>query len=376
VPSLPRPIADLPVTGWPFLAALGVAGLFALAALLLAFRRRGTPTRIGAVVLTLVLVVLDAAAGANAYIDFDRTLGEVLGQIPPDEVPLASLLRRTTVPTAGVVASLPVPTPVSGFVARPAMVYVPPAWFRRPRPKLPVIVLLHGTPGGPDVWFGAGQATATADTWAAGHRGIAPILVAPDINGTLDSDSECVDSAGGRVETALTVDLPRFVQNTFRTLPPGRGWAVAGFSEGGSCALMLALRHPALFASAGDYGGLAGPRLGDTNADTASTVATLFGGSPARFAAHEPAWLLGRGRFPELGAWFEVGDADSEPAAAQALLVPDARRAGVTTCSVVVPGGAHTFEVFSAAFADSLPWLAEREGIAPPREPCPDQQPD
>jgi S-formylglutathione hydrolase FrmB len=375
VASLPRPIADLPVTGWPFLVALGAAGVLALAALVLAFRRRGTPARIGAVVLTLVLVALNAAAGANAYIDFDRTLGEVLGQIPPDEVPLASLLRRTTVPAAGVVASLPVPTPVSGFVARPAMVYVPPAWFRRPRPKLPVIVLLHGTPGGPEVWFGAGQATATADTWAARHRGIAPILIAPDINGTLDADSECVDSPAGRVETALTVDLPRFVQNTFRTMPPGRGWAIAGFSEGGSCALMLALRHPALFASAGDYGGLAGPRLGDTNADTGSTVETLFGGSAAQFAAHEPAWILGRRRFPGLGAWFEVGDADDEPAAAQALLVPDARRAGIATCSVVVPGGAHTFEVFSAAFADSLPWLAERLGIAPVQAPCPDQRP-
>jgi S-formylglutathione hydrolase FrmB len=277
------------------------------------------------------------------------------------------------VPATGVVAPLTVPTKASGFVARPALVYVPPAWFRRPRPKLPVIVLLHGTPGGPDVWFGPGLAVATADAWAAAHGGLAPILVAPDVNGAVDTDSECVDSPAGRVETALTVDLTRFVTSTFRTLPPGPGWAIAGFSEGGSCALMLALRHPTLFGTVGDYGGLAGPRLGDTNADTGSTVADLFGGSPAQFAAHEPAELLARGRFGRLGSWFEVGDADPEPAAAQAALVPAARRAGVTTCSVVVPGGAHTFDVFSAGFADSLPWFAARLGIGPPRVPCPQQ---
>jgi S-formylglutathione hydrolase FrmB len=373
VPGLPRRVADLPITEWPFLTALALAGLVALALLVVAIRRRGWPTRVAAGLLALVLVLLNLAAGLNTYVDFDRTLGEALGRIPPDEVPLASLERRTAVPTAGVVAPLVIPMRVSGFVARPALVYVPPAWFRRPRPRLPVVVLLHGTPGGPDVWFGAGQATATADAWAAAHRGLAPILVAPDVNGSLDADSECVDSPAGRVETALTVDLPRFVTATFRTVPPGPGWAVAGFSEGGSCALMLALRHPTLFGTAGDYGGLAGPRLGDTNADTASTVAGLFGGSTAQFAAHEPADLLTRARFPRLGAWFEVGDADPEPAAAQAALVPAADRAGIATCSRVVPGGAHTFDVFSAGFADSLPWLAGRLGIGPPGAPCPHQ---
>ncbi|MCD2193334.1 esterase family protein [Actinomycetospora endophytica] len=371
--GLPRPLADLPITDWPFLVGLGVAGLAAVAVLVVAIRRRGWPTRVVAGLAVVVLVLINAAAGLNTYVDFDRTLGEAVGQVPPDEVPLANLLRRIAVPASGIVAPVAIPTKVSGFVARPALIYVPPAWFRRPRPRLPVIVLLHGTPGGPDVWFGAGQATATADAWATAHRGVAPIIVAPDVNGSIDADSECVDSPAGRVETALTVDLPRFVQSTFRTLPPGPAWAVAGFSEGGSCALMLALRHPTLFGTVGDYGGLAGPRLGDTNADTASTLADLFGGSTAQFAAHEPADLLARARFARLGGWFEVGDADPEPAAAQAALAPAARRAGIATCSVVIPGGAHTFDVFSAGFADSLPWLAGRLGIGPARVPCPQQ---
>jgi S-formylglutathione hydrolase FrmB len=264
-----------------------------------------------------------------------------------------------------------VPATRSGFVARPAVVYVPPAWFARPRPALPVVVLLHGTPGDPDDWIDGGRAQETADRWAAAHRGVAPVLLMPDVNGTLDADTECVDSAFGRVETYLVQDVVAFARAALGVRPPGRDWAVAGLSEGGSCALMLALRHPRTFGSFADYSGLAGPRLGETNADTAPTIAALFGGSPEAFAAHEPSVLLGSRRFPGLGGWFEVGDADPEPLAAQTALVPLAQRAGVATCARTVPGGGHAFDVFATAFADSLPWLVARTDPAGGGGSCP-----
>ena len=61
----------------------------------------------------------------------------------------------------------------------------------------------------------------------------------------------------------------------------------------------------------------------------------------------------------------------AEPFAAAQQLVPEARRAGITTCEVVVPGGGHTFDVFSRAFSDSLPWIAGRLGAGPPVTGCP-----
>ena len=70
-----------------------------------------------------------------------------------------------------------------------------------------------------------------------------------------------------------------------------------------------------------------------------------------------------------------MGDADPEPAAAADTLVPAARRAGISTCEVVVPGGGHTFAVFSRAFSDSLPWMAGRIGAGPPVA-CPPAQDD
>jgi S-formylglutathione hydrolase FrmB len=361
-------VGEIDITTDSFLGLFALVALLVVVGLALVLRRRGRLTRLRKGVLvavTAVLLLVGSGAGVNAHFDYFRTLGDVLGLPPSDEVALAALLARRDRPDRGVVTTMIVPGRTSGFTARPAMVYVPPAWFARPRPALPVVMLLHGTPGTPQDWLDGGQAGAAADAYAAAHGGSAPILVMPDINGTVDADSECVDGPAGRVETYLTVDVPRFVDQVFHAAPPGRRWAVAGLSEGGSCSLVLALRHPQVFETFGDYAGLAGPRAGETNADTASAVTVLFGGSPAAFSAHEPADLLASRRYPQLGGWFEVGDADAEPAAAVGTLVPAARKAGITTCEVVVPGGGHTFAVFSQAFADSLPWMAGRIGAGP-----------
>ena len=136
---------------------------------------------------------------------------------------------------------------------------------------------------------------------------------------------------------------------------------------------MLALRHPDLFGAFGDFGGLVGPRVGETNADTARPVAQLFGGSQQEFAAHEPADLLASARFPRTGGRFQVGALDAEPLAAARQLAPLAAAAGIATCLVVVPDTGHTFDVWAAAFQQSLPWLAQRFGLVPatPAAACP-----
>jgi S-formylglutathione hydrolase FrmB len=118
----------------------------------------------------------------------------------------------------------------------------------------------------------------------------------PDVNGSLTADTECVDSPRGNVETYLTVDLPEFVHSRFFTQPPGRSWGIGGFSEGGTCSIMLALRHPDVFSTFADYSGLLGPRTGSTNA-IGNTVAVLFHGSQQDFDDHEPRYLLTHHRY-------------------------------------------------------------------------------
>jgi S-formylglutathione hydrolase FrmB len=334
---------------------------------------RRARSRAPALIVVAVLLLASAAQAVNAHYGYYPTLAEALGGPGPDEDSLATAdadAAAGVIPATGQVVPVDLPGTASGFAARQALVYLPPAWSARPRPTLPVVMLLHGTPGAPTDWTDGGTAQATADAWAAQHAGVAPVLVMPDINGSLSADTECVDSPLGNIETYLTVDVPAAVQQNFGTAAPGPAWAVAGLSEGGTCSIVLALRHPAMFSAFGDFGGLAGPRVGETNADVADTVTQLFGGSQQAFDAHEPSALLTSQRFPGLGGWFQVGTGDAEPLAAIQKLSPLARTAGIETCLVTMPGQGHTFDVWSAAFRQSLPWLAGRVGQVPP-SPCP-----
>ena len=366
-------LGDVSATDWwPLRVLLLVLAVLALLGTALALVRRcGRLLRTTAVALTLALVLLNVAAAVNAHYGYHPTVGEALGQPPPDQSSLqAAESRSGRVPDHGSVVSVHLPASRSHFDARPAQVDLPPAWFARPRPALPVVLLLHGTPGAPTDWVDGGEAAGTADAWAAQHGGRAPLLVMPDVNGSLTGDTECVDSPRGDAEAYLTQDVPEAVVRLVGAQPPGRGWAVAGLSEGGTCAMVLALRHPAAFAAFGQFSGLVGPRVGESDGDTAATVDQLFGGSQHAFEAHEPTSLLTDpgDRYRLLGGWFEVGGDDAEPLTAARVLAPLAAQAGIDTCLVVVPGGQHTFAVWSTAFRDSLPFLVARLGIVPQTE--------
>jgi S-formylglutathione hydrolase FrmB len=360
-------LGNLSITAWwPVRVVVLALCAMAVVGAVRALRRPASPlVRALAVTAAVLLALLTVGGVVNAHYAYVPTLGEALGDASSLSSPAG--VDGGRIPATGQVVPLTVPPTASNFSARQAQVYLPPAWFATQRPALPVVMLLHGEPGDPSDWTDGGEAAATANAWAAQHHGVAPVLVMPDINGSLTADTECVDSPVGNAETYLTVDVPAAVQQRFGTPPPGRSWALAGLSEGGTCAIMLALRHPDLFSTFGDFGGLSGPRVGESDTDTDPTVAELFGGSREEFAAHEPADLLATGKpaFRALGGWFEVGGDDGDPLAAAQKLAPLAAAAGISTCLVIVPDGGHTFDVWSAAFRRSLPWMAARLGLVP-----------
>ncbi len=360
--------ADVSIVGVPFLVGVGGATLAAVVAAIVA---RHALNRFVTVTVWIVIVALvggNAAGWVNRYFDYIPTLEELFGRTARDESSVADVAKQKTVPTRGKVITIAIAGTTSGFAARDALVYLPPAWFETPRPKLPVIELLAGEPGATDNWTQGGFADVTSDRYAAEHGGRAPILVMADNNGSDTADTECV----GTSEQYLTVDVPRFVVDRFSTSSDPEQWAIGGLSEGGMCGLMLSLRHPEQYRTFIDYGGLLGPRNADDNT-IGDTVDVYFGGDQRQFDAHEPLAILAAGGFEELGGWFVVGSEDADPLAAQKMLVPAAKRAGLDVCSVIVPGGEHTFQVWSQAFADSLPWVAARLGIGPPMRTCPHQ---
>ena len=261
-------------------------------------------------------------------------------------------------PNSGTAFEVTIPAPISHFAARPAWIWVPPAYLADPAITVPVVMLLAGNPGMTSDWLRAGRAGQTASRYAASHHGIAPILVMPDDNGGFDNDTECLDSPRGNAETYLTSDVPNFVHQQLGASL--HRWAVAGLSESGTCAAMLALRHPALFAVFADYSGLTSPTPSNwVNPDLAAR--TFFGGSLTRYHEHDPLWLLAHSPARTVAGIWVAGSADHGAVRAQRELIALAAAHGLRTWSQEVPGGGHSFALWSRAFSLSLPVLVNDE---------------
>lgn len=181
--------------------------------------------------------------------------------------------------------------------------------------------------------------------------GAAPILVMPDVNGSYAGDSECL----GTADDYLVSGIRDFMQRHFGVSTSARSWVIAGASEGGMCAALLALRHPGKFAAFADFAGLAAPTIGPS-ANRARTVRDLFGGSRQAFDRHDPLWLLAHGPVGATAAWFETGRSDPASLAAQLRLAAAARAAGLPTVART-RSGAHDWLTRAGSFAASLGWM-------------------
>ncbi|MGH8860911.1 MAG: alpha/beta hydrolase [Jatrophihabitantaceae bacterium] len=252
-----------------------------------------------------------------------------------------------------------IPGTRSRFPARRAYIYLPPILRREPRRRLPVLELLHGSPGGPSDWLVKGDARSVLDRFARAHGGLAPIVVMPDINAADQGDTECVPSAHGDVETYLTKEVPAYLATHFPVATGRRGWAIAGPSEGGTCSVLLVLRNADRFASFVDMSGLAHPTVGEHD-DPARTIATLFGGSRAAYLHHDPVWLLGHFDYPSVAGWFVSGAQDAEALTAEHELIAASRAAHLAAVVEDSVPGKHYWLVWTAALRRVLPWLWRR----------------
>jgi S-formylglutathione hydrolase FrmB len=264
-------------------------------------------------------------------------------------------------PGSGTLSEVTIPGEVSHFSARKAWVYLPPAYQAAPRPQLPLLVLLPGQPGSPRDWIDAGGVQKILDAYAAAHHGLAPVTVMPDATGSTIGNTLCMDSKLGNAETYLTADLRAWVTAHLQVAPPDQGWSVGGFSFGGTCAVQLAVRAPQLYRTFLDLSGQREPTLGNHK----DTVKKAFNGDEAAFALADPVSILGRRRFPELAGRIVSGSADKEFTPQLTVVYWACRQAGVDVQMNVVPGG-HSWQVWRAGFAQQLPWIAERNGLAHP----------
>lgn len=129
-------------------------------------------------------------------------------------------------------------------------IYLPPDYTTTTK-RYPVIYFLHGLPA-------SSVAYRNTDFLrrAMAVLGRDAIIVA--VQGARDGepDTEYLDSGRGRNwETAVAVEVPRFVDGRFRTIPDRRGRAIVGVSAGGYGAMLIGLHHLGQFSAIESWSG-------------------------------------------------------------------------------------------------------------------------
>jgi S-formylglutathione hydrolase FrmB len=363
-------------------------------------------------VLVVPLALACVALVLNQWVGYVTTVQEGVGEVTagafPDQVDARALPSMIGTPrTAGAVVSVTIPDTASGFAHRDEDVWLPPAWFAPgPRPALPAIMMIGGEFNTPGDWIRVGNAVQIADSYAAAHGGVAPVLVFADAGGTFNNDTECVDGPRGDAASHLTRDVIGFVEQTYGVSRDPRAWGVVGWSMGGTCAVDLAVMHPELIDSFDDIAGDAGPEVGTKQ----QTIDRLYGGNASAWAQYDPATVLAThapyadtaGRFDDSsdaaggfggqhrpgtgpggrppgarppgqrppgvagqnGANAGVGGRGGGGATGQEL--PEARalcaeaQTRAIACTVDTQPGRHSWQFASTAFSDVLPWMSAR----------------
>ena len=328
-------------------------------------------------ILAVPIFSATAAFGINAAYGLDRTLGALLGVSTagtidvedPDASPPADPtepLYLTWTPPAGMPEQGRIGTPEggvpnteSGFPARAAQLYLPPAALVDDPPRLPLVIMMMGQPGDPDATFIA----QVLDDYASRNHGLAPIALVVDQLGDPNDDPLCLDTAMGHVETYVTQDVVPWARSHLRVLQGPRFTTVAGYSNGGGCAAYFGSKYPETFGnilavSPVEY---AGAEQND------AVLASVFGGVQAAYDAVKPASIMtAKAPYPDTVAIFTVGANDGTFAPGTQRLSDAAVQAGMQTTFHVVPDADHGVSGLLGGLDMGFEVLYPRLGLAAP----------
>lgn len=330
-------------------------------------------------VLSIPVFVATAVLGINAAYGIDRTLGDLVGVstakpldirdpgADPAPADPAEPLYATWTPPEGMPATgatghpePAVPNTVSGFAARPAELYLPPAALVEDPPRLPLVIMMMGQPGSPDATFIA----EVLDGFAAEHDGLAPIALVIDQLGDPTEDPLCLDTDLGMVETYVMQDVLPWARLHLNVLQGAAFTTVAGYSNGGGCAAYFGAKHPEAFGNTLAVAPLEYPGVENRG----ETLVDVFGGDQAAYDAVHPANIMAaQGPYADSTAVFAVGELDRAHLAGTERLADAATAAGMTTTFIVVPGADHGASALTGGLEEGFDVLYPRLGLeAPP----------
>ena len=336
-------------------AALGV-GLARDATHLPSFfrRRRFWP----AIPVAIALVVFASGAAVTALQDGPlsalRTYSEPTAVLPSTPTPTASAEPSVVVPDPtpdiSILRQLSGEASYLTIANRQVDVYVPGVYDAVPELSLPVVYLLHGTPGQPADWLNGAQLAAVLDQMIGAGTMPPTIVVLPNGNTAQSTDTEWGDSSSGDIESWIVNQVVPTINGQYRTLGAAyRG--IAGLSSGGYGAVNIAFQNPTVFSWAGSYSGYFVGRVA-TFGSAWKANSPLYTASSLPVAERMPLYL---------GA----GSTDS-------VFKPDTVKFAATMTALgwpdldfqTVPGG-HGWVSWTPEMVQSFTWLGQLWGPEP-----------
>ena len=194
--------------------------------------------------------------------------------------------------------------------------------------------MLMGQPGSPDPFF----QKPILDAFATRHNGLAPIVLVADQLGDPTIDPLCLDTPRhGKSETSLSGDVVARGRANLHVLSDAAHWTIAGYSNGGQCALSLGAKHPEIWGyvlviSGEEYPGSDRPK---------QTLAQAFAGNAATHLASRPLTVLAAHHYSDTVGIFTVGSNDGRYVTQVKTVGAAARLSGWKTTFFEVTNGGH-----------------------------------
>ncbi len=166
-------------------------------------------------------------------------------------------------------------------------IYTPPGYDASGTRRYPV---LYEAPTGYRLWNGSTNVRAALDTLIDAGAIPATIVVFINSSGGPFPTTECADSFDHRewYDTFVSQTVVGWVDSHYKTMAEPAARAIAGMSEGGYCAAILALHHPGVFGTSISFSGYYQAGASGTNS------AAPFGGNKALIAADSPTVVAGQ----------------------------------------------------------------------------------
>jgi poly(3-hydroxybutyrate) depolymerase len=326
----------------------------------------------------VIAFLVAAVIGVNAAFGLNPTLGSLFGlaaepaaALPADPsgaatAPVKPLYETWQppgdMPKVGTRGSAEIPGTTSGFDARAAGIYLPPAALVKDAPALPLVIMMMGHPGNPDPT----TISDVLDQFAAKHNGLAPIVIVADQLGADGNDTACADSkAYGNAKTYVTVDVVAWAKKNLHIIDDPAYWTIAGYSNGGGCAIAFGAEDPGTWKNILDVSGE--PFPGSEQVE--NITKTIYGGSPAKFEASKPVNIMQAapaGSYAGVTAVFTAGALDPDYSASADTVAAAAKAAGMAVTRYEVPGEGHTGDIVELSLTEGFTVLYPVLGLSAP----------